>query len=85
MVEEDGEHSQKRNDGRNSTKKEFHSILEKARNLFKPNEARPCTSSPRQTQPEDDRSGLVAPEPVETENMSSDSENTIAVPIASTI
>ena len=49
--------------------------IEKITNLPKPNEAGPSTSCPRQTQPGENRIETEA----ETEIMSSESENTIAV------
>ena len=60
--------------------KKFLRVKEKVRNLPKTNEAGPSTSSPRQTQTEEDRTESEILEVAETEIMSSDSGNTIPVP-----
>ena len=59
--------------------RKFYRVIEKRMNLPKANETGPSTSSPRQTQPEEDRIEIDAPKPAETELMSSHSEFTIAV------
>ena len=61
-------------------KREFHRVIDKIRNLPKPNEAnRTEPSQLRQTQPEEDRIEIAALEPAKTEVMSSYSKNRIAI------
>ena len=61
-------------------KRDFHRVIDKIRNLPKPNEAGPSTSNIKQIQPDKVSFDMETPGFVETESMSSDSDNTIAVP-----
>ena len=62
------------------SKREFHSVINKIRNLPKPNEAGRSTSNTEQIQQEKDSFEMETPGFAETETITSDSDNTIAVP-----
>ena len=59
-------------------KKEFHCVIEKIRNLPKRDETGPSSSNTQQPQIEDE--DVTTHQRDETETMSSDSDQTIAVP-----
>ena len=61
-------------------KKEFHRVIEKIRNLPKRDEAGPSSSNTQQQQPQYEEENINADQRDETETMSSDSDQTIAVP-----